>query len=470
MIKSFRRVYPFYILVDVVLTALIFYLSYLFRYNTQDNIFNKMSLPYFKAYSFIFILWSIFILVLFKRAGLYTTDRGLSIPKEIFKVGINIFYSTILVGSVIFFAQYSFFSRKIFLLCFILLCVILSSWRVTKRVILRKMILDGFHNINVLIIGANKIGRIIANEIQKNPFWGFRVIGFLGDIDESPNCDCVILGKPKDFSKVVKRYFIDEIIIAMFLEKRFLTDLIQQTKNMRLGIKVVPENFDEALPVLDTTHLGPIVMLTYVERRRHPAEFALKRIFDFIVSLSLLLVLSPLFVIIVILIKLNSEGPILYVQERVGFKGKTFRLYKFRSMVKDAENLKSDLLVKNEVKDGIIFKIKNDPRITKIGIFLRRYSLDELLQLINVLKGDMSLVGPRPPVPEEVEKYSHEQMERLSIRPGITCLSQVRGRSELTFYQWARWDSWYINNWSFVLDLRILLLTIPAVFRGKGAY
>jgi lipopolysaccharide/colanic/teichoic acid biosynthesis glycosyltransferase len=139
-------------------------------------------------------------------------------------------------------------------------------------------------------------------------------------------------------------------------------------------------------------------------------------------------------------------------------------------MVKDADELKSSLWAKNEVKDGVIFKIKKDPRITGIGRFLRRYSIDEMPQLFNVLKGDMSLVGPRPPVPSEVDKYDHEQIQRLSIRPGITGLSQIKGRSELTFKNWVRWDLWYINKWSFWLDLVILLRTIPVVFKGKGAY
>jgi lipopolysaccharide/colanic/teichoic acid biosynthesis glycosyltransferase len=139
-------------------------------------------------------------------------------------------------------------------------------------------------------------------------------------------------------------------------------------------------------------------------------------------------------------------------------------------MVKNADELKATLLDRNEVKDGIIFKIRQDPRITRVGRLIRKYSLDELPQLFNVLKGDMGLVGTRPPTPEEVKKYNHDQMQRLSIRPGITGLSQIKGRSELTFRQWIKWDLWYINNWSFGLDLLILWWTIPAVLKGKGAY
>jgi len=187
-------------------------------------------------------------------------------------------------------------------------------------------------------------------------------------------------------------------------------------------------------------------------------------------SAILLLLLLPIFLVIAVLIRLDSPGPVFFNRPRVGMKGRIFTFYKFRSMVKEAEALKPTLLSDNEVKDGVIFKIRRDPRVTRIGKFLRRFSLDELPQLLNVLKGDMSLVGPRPPLPDEVKEYSPSQMQRLSIRPGITGLSQVRGRSSLTFRRWVKWDLWYVNNWSFWLDIRILLWTVSVVLRGEGAY
>jgi len=239
---------------------------------------------------------------------------------------------------------------------------------------------------------------------------------------------------------------------------------------MGLGLKVVPQDFEESLPVLDINYLGFIPLISYKEKKHHPSEFIAKRIFDFLISLLLLIVFFPLFIIITILIKLDSRGRVFYIQKRAGLKGKEFNFYKFRSMVSNAEELKKGLLSKNEIKDGIIFKVKKDPRITRIGRYLRILSLDELPQLFNVLKGDMSLVGPRPPTSEEVNQYVCEQMSRLLIRPGMTGLSQVRGRSDLTFRRWVKWDLWYINNWSFRLDLQIMLWTIPAVLKRKGAY
>ncbi|UCC95894.1 MAG: sugar transferase, partial [Candidatus Omnitrophota bacterium] len=398
------------------------------------------------------------------------TDRGLGVPKEIFSVIISIFYATILIAAVIFFAKFKFFSRLVFTGNFFLLCASLSSWRIVKRLILRRLISKGFRNINILIVGAGKIGKAILSEIKKVPWWGFKIIGFLDDRKTEVVESVPVLGKIKDFPVIAKKYFADEVIVTIPSEKQIVSELIAQARKMHVGIKVVPDSFEEPLPVLNISYLGVMPLLTYKERKHHPAELALKRLFDFAFSLISFIVLFPLFIIITILIKLDSPGPVFYVQKRVGFKGKLFNFCKFRSMIKDADKLKPELLDKNEVKDGVIFKIKKDPRITKIGSFLRKYSLDELPQLFNVLKGDMSLIGPRPPTADEVEKYNHFHIQRLFIRPGITGLSQVRGRSELTFRRWIKWDLWYVNNWSFGLDLLILWWTIPAVLKGKGAY
>ena len=194
-----------------------------------------------------------------------------------------------------------------------------------------------------------------------------------------------------------------------------------------------------------------------------------KRLLDVAVSLIGLIFLFPLFVITAIAIKLDSRGPIIFCQTRVGKDGKEFTFYKFRSMIQGAERLKNHLRSLDETA-GPIFKMKKDPRITKVGKFLRHWSIDELPQLFNVLKGNMSLVGPRPPLPEEVAKYTPHQRKRLSVAPGITCLWQISGRSDISFYEWMELDIYYIQYRSFLLDLKILLRTIPVVIQGKGAY
>ena len=200
------------------------------------------------------------------------------------------------------------------------------------------------------------------------------------------------------------------------------------------------------------------------------AGYAMKRSLDIILSLAALIVLSPLFLLVAVVIKATSPGPVFFVQVRVGQFGQTFSFYKFRSMYMDAEARKAELLSRNQSADGVIFKMKDDPRITPVGRILRRTSLDELPQLLNVLFGDMSLVGPRPPLPSEVREYSIEDRKRLNVRPGITCIWQVSGRSDIPFHRQVALDKEYISSRGFKQDLRILLRTIPAILSGKGAY
>lgn len=199
-------------------------------------------------------------------------------------------------------------------------------------------------------------------------------------------------------------------------------------------------------------------------------SYGIKRFVDILFSMAALIFLSPLFLILAILIKVTSPGPVFFVQVRVGRFGRHFYFYKFRSMYMDAEQRKAELLSKNQSRDGVIFKMKDDPRITPIGRILRKTSMDELPQFLNVLFGDMSLVGPRPPVPSEVMQYSLEERKRLNVQPGLTCLWQVSGRSEIPFKEQVSLDKQYIGSRSLKLDLLILLRTIPAILSGRGAY
>lgn len=199
-------------------------------------------------------------------------------------------------------------------------------------------------------------------------------------------------------------------------------------------------------------------------------SYLAKRSLDIVVALFMILLLSPVFVVTAILIYMEDPGPVFFIQKRVGKNGKHFDFIKFRSMVVNADKLKDKLIEQNESKDGVIFKMKNDPRITRIGRFIRRYSIDELPQVFNVLKGDMSLVGPRPPVPREVAEYTLEDRKRLHVTPGITCIWQVSGRSDIPFKQQVQLDLDYIQSQSLWKDIVLLLKTIPAVLLGKGAY
>jgi len=198
--------------------------------------------------------------------------------------------------------------------------------------------------------------------------------------------------------------------------------------------------------------------------------YFIKRTFDFIGACILLILISPVFLFTAFMIKITSAGPIIFTQARVGKDGRHFRFYKFRSMRIDAEKIREELEKKNESKDGVIFKMKKDPRITFVGRIIRKFSIDELPQLFNVLTNDMSLVGPRPPLPSEVAEYTLEQRKRLHIKPGITCIWQISGRSDISFKEQVELDKQYIGSHSFWKDFIILLKTIPAVITGRGAY
>lgn len=216
--------------------------------------------------------------------------------------------------------------------------------------------------------------------------------------------------------------------------------------------------------------LNMVELCVQVPVKELPTGYRLaKRVLDVVVASVALVLLAPVMLLIAIAIKLDSPGPVLFKQIRIGKGGKPFWFIKFRSMVKNAEQMKQELLSRNEVRGGTAFKIRNDPRVTRVGRFLRRYSLDELPQLLHVLRGEMSLVGPRPPLPAEVAKYGEWEMRRLSVTPGLTCLWQISGRSDIGFREWVELDHIYIDTMSFWTDLKILLFTIPAVLSGKGA-
>ena len=470
MIKTLRKTQPIYLVIDLWCMLTSFWVPYIIRFSNFSKGFTDIRTPNFTEYSFVFLLQVTLMIIAFKQKKLYATDRGRSIPREFLNVITRIFYVSIIVGSMIFFAHYLFFSRFVFVMNFVLLVLLLGGWRIIKRLILRKLIREGFRNINILIVGAGRISELLVEEIKQRAYLGFRIVGFLDNSRDGFVENIPILGKLSDFAAVVKKYFVDEVIIGMSPENKAVAELIKQTIKMRLGVRMVSEYFEEPLHILDVSYMGIIPMLTYKIKKPHPSEAISKKTFDLVASLLLIILLSPAFLIIAVLIKLGSSGPVFFVSKRIGVKGLSFNFYKFRSMSENADELKDKLLEQNEMQDKVMFKIKKDPRVTRIGRFLRMYSLDELPQLFNVLKGDMSLVGPRPPLPDEVEKYSHNHIDRLSIKPGVTGLSQIRGRSDLSFSRWVRWDLWYVNNWSFWLDMKILLWTIPTVLKGKGAY
>jgi exopolysaccharide biosynthesis polyprenyl glycosylphosphotransferase len=272
-----------------------------------------------------------------------------------------------------------------------------------------------------------------------------------------------------ELPELLRKQVIDEVIFAVSkeeLDKLEETFLVCEEEGVKT--RVVLSFFPHVISKVYVERLGEKPLLTFSATPEDESLLLLKRLGDFVMAAGLLTVLSPLYLLLALLIKLTSRGPIFYRQTRCGLGGRKFTLYKFRSMQPGADLRREELEALNEM-DGPAFKIRDDPRCTRLGGFMRKFSLDELPQLVNVLKGDMSFVGPRPPLPEEVEKYERWQRRRLRMQPGLTCLWALEGRSQLSFRRWMELDLEYIDNWSPALDWKILLRTIPVVLLGRGA-
>lgn len=326
--------------------------------------------------------------------------------------------------------------------------------------------------LDVLIVGTGPLARHTGLQIRGEKRRRRAVHGYLAFPGEAPDprLDAPVLGEVGDLERVLGERTIDEVYLAGHAARE--GDAMQAAIGVceRFGtpfaLPAAEFRFSRARPADGRTTRGGYIHFVCVENKRW--QTALKRVFDIAVSSVGLALLAPLFLGVAIAIKATSRGPVLFRQERVGLHGRPFHMLKFRSMVQDAEALRAGLEARNE-QSGPVFKIQRDPRITGVGRFLRKLSIDELPQLLNVLRGEMAIVGPRPPIPSEVAQYQPWQRRRLSVRPGITCVWQVSGRNEISFEQWMYLDMQYIDHWSLLKDIKLLFRTIPAVLHGRGA-
>jgi exopolysaccharide biosynthesis polyprenyl glycosylphosphotransferase len=317
---------------------------------------------------------------------------------------------------------------------------------------------------NVLIIGAGPVGRRIAAEVEAHSETGRVVCGFLDD--ELPMGNRVI-GRVSSMAQLARTGFVDEVILAAPRNRDLIQRVVQEARTLRLDVKLVPDLFGCRPEASDVERFGDLPAICLHQEPSPAIGLFVKRMFDAAGAGAALLILSPMLGLVAGLIKIGSKGPALYVAQRAGHKGRLFRCYKFRTMVQDADTLKSGLRQKNQ-RSGPIFKIIGDPRITKLGHILRRYSLDELPQLWNVLKGEMSLVGPRPHPLDDFAGYEIEHLARLDVTPGITGLWQVTARRDPSFQRGMDLDREYIQTWSLAQDFRILFRTFRACIEGSG--
>jgi len=351
------------------------------------------------------------------------------------------------------------------------LCIVM---RLVTRQLLTVVRRSGLNQRHILFVGSSRRALDFAQRIARTEELGYRIIGFAthdpDSVESVRQAGYRALGDMDEVPQIFKREVVDELMICLPIMDYFteVVDIVRRCQDQGIVVRFAPETFDFRL--LTKTQIerfdGDYVVTFF--RQNLFWQLVLKGLMDYSVASAVILICLPLFAVVAVLIKLTSAGPVFFTQERVGMNKRRFTLYKFRTMVANAEELRKDLEELNEA-DGPVFKIKHDPRITRIGKFLRRTSIDELPQLFNVLKGDMSLVGPRPPLATEVEDYAWSDRKRLSMKPGITCLWQVSGRSELSFEKWMELDQQYVDNWNIWLDVKILLKTVPAVLFAKGA-
>jgi exopolysaccharide biosynthesis polyprenyl glycosylphosphotransferase len=363
-------------------------------------------------------------------------------------------------------------SRLIVLLVWAAAIVLLCGARLIVAGAMGLLYRFGLGETRLLVVGSGRLGKMVMQHIAANPNLGYSIIGFLHDMNEAPSDfgRFKMLGTLEDIGPVIRSMQVDEVIIALPSNMhQYAIRSVKMCERLGTSFKLIPELYELSLSRIDMETMEGIPLIGIKQVSLNTLQRIITRLVDIVLSILGLVVGSPLWLFIAIAIRVTSAGPIVYRQTRVGLNGQHFITYKFRSMYQDADKRLVQLRSKNEVS-GPLFKMKDDPRRTPIGTFLRETSLDEIPQLFNVLKGEMSLVGPRPPLPGEVAQYEEWQKNRLAIKPGLTGLWQVRGRSDLSFDEGVLMDLYYIENWSLRLYFQILLRTIPAVLFRRGAY
>ncbi len=348
----------------------------------------------------------------------------------------------------------------------ITLCTRRAMWRFSRY----RQYDQGIELRNLVILGTNQLSYALSRHIREYSRLGYRFVGFVtapgapvsGEI--SPD---QVLGGIEKLRQLARQHFVDELVIAEFFPTESAIRLVQDARELDIDVRAISGYYGELTTNAPVEYLGifPVAPL----HRREPPVIGMfcKRVVDRALSLLALILTAPLMLAIAVAVKLESKGPVFYISDRIGRRGRVFPCFKFRTMIHNADKMQQDLTALNE-RDGILFKLKNDPRVTPLGRILRKYSLDELPQFLNVLRGEMSIVGPRPPIASEVEKYELEHFRRLEVLPGLTGLWQVQARHDPSFAKYIALDTAYVENWSLWLDIRILLQTANVVLRGTG--
>ncbi|MCP3979800.1 MAG: sugar transferase [bacterium] len=422
-------------------------------------------------------IWSLLLSVpifwvLASSAGLYRRTRPKSKRRLLWATIRPVAYMGLIVGTAVFLFQADTYSRTIFFAYIALSLVFVTGVRMLVRAFPAGSERDAEQNRRVLIVGAGLEGVAIARRLSSHEQPAYHLIGHL--VEERVGAEIVtgasVVGGLSELKVIVEEEVVDDVIFAVpFAALPDCRPQIAWCEEVGVTVHLSLDFMGTLMAKTYPTNWDGIPMLTLSTTPQDAIALLFKRIVDIGGSAFGLLVASPVMIACALLIRITSPGPVLFRQQRVGLNGRTFQLYKFRSMYRDAERRQAELQEMNEMS-GPVFKIRRDPRVTPVGRLLRKFSIDELPQLWNVLRGDMSLVGPRPPVPQEVRQYERWQRRRLSMKPGLTCLWQINGRNKVGFDEWMKLDLAYIDNWSIKLDIIILLRTLPAVLLTRGAH
>lgn len=459
---------------DAILINIAFAIAYWIRYELQwlRAVDPAYEVPFSVFIPFVLILTTLLLLA-YRQGGLYRLQQRATWFDDLYTIINGTTTGIVIMVVVVFVTSPTFYSRLIFFYAGALIIALLSFSRLIMHIWMRYLRRKGVGVARAIIVGAGEVGRTVMRTIVAHADLGYEIVGFVDDDPAKGTTDIGRfrgLGSLDNLARLVQDEAIDEVIITLpWQYHRKIIAIMAQCERENVRARIVPDLFQMTLSHMSIAEVGGIPLIGVKQVRISPIVQILKRGVDVGFSLSVLFFTAPLMGLIALVIKLDSPGPILFPQERVGKGGRPFTLYKFRSMTVGADEKKELLRNFNEA-EGPIFKMKDDPRVTRVGRWLRRLSLDELPQFYNVLRGDMSLVGPRPPLQEEVSQYQIWHRRRLDIAPGITGLWQVSGRSELPFDEMALLDIYYIEHWSPALDLKILLRTIPTVLFGDGAY
>ncbi|GIK29240.1 MAG: sugar transferase [Chloroflexi bacterium] len=460
---------------DVVLALAAFAIGYVMRYQLQIiRPVLEINTTTFEPYIPYMVFYVIWLTIQYRGSGLYRHVRGRAYMQELFTIVNGVTNATVIVMALSFISQPLFFSRLMLVWVALSTVVLLGGARIIKRMIDAHRRAQGIGVERVLIVGAGEVGQAVLRTMLARKELGYGLVGYL---DDDPEIGATDLGRVRglggfeNLAAMIEQHRVNLVVITLTWSYHDqILQMVDTARRAGAEVRVVPDLFQLNLRQVQVENLDGIPLLGVTGKPKLKGiERMLKRLMDLIIILVTLPVILTIFALVALAIWLERKGPIIYAQQRIGENGKPFTIYKFRSMIPDADKYQQEMISQYE-QDPLHPKFKDDWRVTRVGWFIRRTSIDELPNLINVVRGQMSLIGPRPPTPDEVAMYKPWHRQRLETMPGITGLWQVSGRSEVPFDEMCLLDIYYIENWSISLDVQILMMTLPRVLLRQGAY